>query len=126
MKELKLTIGHKGYNRNLENYKILNKFVQENFDALYNGAVKAGCDIPEDCYAPRRISDDNISETGWVRGSRFNPDCVKICGKWHSYHDHESKLTEDDILECYEFIIKLIEAHEEPINSVLLISISKR
>jgi hypothetical protein len=38
----------------------MDEFVRENFELLYEGAVRLGCDIPADCYAPRRVQ---IGET---------------------------------------------------------------
>lgn len=33
----------------------LDDFVRQNFDMLYEGACRLGCNIPEDYYAPRRV-----------------------------------------------------------------------
>ena len=33
----------------------MNEFVESNFDLLYEGAIRLGCEISDDCYAPKRV-----------------------------------------------------------------------
>ncbi len=37
----------------------MDAFVQSTFDVLYEGAVRIGCEIPADYYAPRRVQINN-------------------------------------------------------------------
>ena len=60
METLTLTIKPIGQNGLFELRNILNNFVQENFELLYEGAIRMGCEIPADYYAPKRIQ---IGET---------------------------------------------------------------
>ena len=51
------TIGQNGF---FELRDQLNQFVKTNFDLLYEGAIRLGCEIQEDYYAPKRVQ---IGET---------------------------------------------------------------
>ena len=44
-----------GSNGFFEIWEQLDQFVKDNFELLYEGAVRLGCEIPADYYAPRRI-----------------------------------------------------------------------
>lgn len=50
------TVGKNGFS-DLRNQ--LNEFVKQNFELLYEGAVRMGCDIPKDYYAPERVQIGN-------------------------------------------------------------------
>lgn len=49
-----------GKNGLFELRDFLDEFVEENFGILYEGAVRLGCEIPADYYAPKRVQ---IGET---------------------------------------------------------------
>ena len=37
----------------------MNEFVKSNFGLLYEGAVRIGCEIPDDYFAPKRVQINN-------------------------------------------------------------------
>ena len=60
METLTLNTKPVGQNGFFELRDQLNGFVQNNFSVLYEGAVRLGCEISADYYAPRRVQ---INET---------------------------------------------------------------
>ena len=57
----------------------LNNFVRQNFDLLYEGAVRQSCNIPSDYYAGRRIQlkDTRLHEhqhLKYAHGHKYNED----------------------------------------------------
>ena len=59
MEKLTITIKPVGKNSFSDLRNQLNDFVNENFELLYEGAVRMGCDIPKDYYAPERVQIGN-------------------------------------------------------------------
>lgn len=54
-----LTIKTVGQNGFFDLRNQMNEFVNCNFDLLYEGAVRLGCEIPADYYAPERVQIGN-------------------------------------------------------------------
>ena len=59
METLTLNTKPVGQNGFFELRDQLNEFVQKNFNVLYEGAVRLGCEISADYYAPRRVQISN-------------------------------------------------------------------
>ena len=59
METLTLNTKPVGQNGFFELRDQLNEFVQKNFSVLYEGAVRLGCEISADYYAPRRVQIGN-------------------------------------------------------------------
>ena len=59
MKTLTLNTKPIGKNGLFELRNQINDFVKCNFELLFEGAVRLGCEIPEDYYAPRRVQISN-------------------------------------------------------------------
>jgi len=117
MKTLELTISKGGANKIYNQYEKLNKFVVENFEALYSGAVKLQANIPGDYYAPERI------QLGTVRLHKHKG--IKYIGGF-KYSNHPNSITENDVLDAFESIQKLIEAFEEDVDCSFTINIEKK
>lgn len=83
----------------------LNEFVKNNFNLLYEGAVRLGCNIPEDYYAPRRvqINDTRLHESIGLKYA---------CG--HKYND-ESAPSEEQLRQTVNDLQELIDAASENI-----------
>lgn len=112
-----VTILSKGYGKNeiTEMRAQLCAFVMGNFDLLYFGACRLGCNIDEDCYAGRRIQ---------IGRTRLNAgDGVKIAGGHHIRCDYEPEA--DNVREAAEEIQKLLDAASEEIKSPFKIEIIK-
>lgn len=112
-----VTILSKGYGKNeiAEMRAELCAFVSANFDLLYFGACRLGCNIEEDCYAHRRIQ---------IGRTRLNAsDGVKIAGGHHIRCDYEPEA--DNVREAAEEIQRLLDAASEEIKSPFKIEIIK-
>jgi len=59
METLTLTIKTIGQNGFFELRDQLNSFVRNKFELLYEGAIRMGCEIPADYYAPKRVQIGN-------------------------------------------------------------------
>jgi len=103
-----------GANERVDTLNTLSQFVMDNWDALFIGAKRLGCDIPGDAYAPDRIQ---IGETRLHR--QFG---VKYANGV-KYTEFDCALTDEDILNTVGDIKRLIEALEKPIGSSIHVSI---
>lgn len=79
MDNLVLTTKNIGENGFWDLRNQLNDFVLNNFELLYEGAVRLGVFVPEDCYAPRRIQFRNTrlhNSTGlkYAHGHKYSAD----------------------------------------------------
>jgi hypothetical protein len=112
-----VTILSKGYGKNelAEMREQLCSFVTGNFDLLYFGACRLGCNIEEDFYARRRI------QTGRTR--LHERDGLKIAGGHHIRCDYEPEA--DNIREAAEEIQRLLDAASKEIKSPFRIEIIK-
>lgn len=96
-------------------WKKINEYVDENFNVLYEGAVRLDCHIPADYYAPRRIQ---INET-----RIHERDCLKIADGHHMKWDENPD--EERIVNAVRDINLLIEAAEKEIKSTIEIVVKK-
>lgn len=55
METVKINVKPVGKNKLFDLRDQINKFVKENFPLLYEGAVRSGCQIPDNYYAPKRV-----------------------------------------------------------------------
>lgn len=55
MNTMSLVINGRGSDGRVETRNQIDAFVRQNFDLLYEGAIRLGCEIPGDYYAPRRV-----------------------------------------------------------------------
>jgi len=79
--ELKITTKVIGDNGFWELRDQLNNFVRQNFDVLYEGAVRQNCNIPADYYAGRRmqVNDTRLHEyqhLKYAHGHKYNEDAA--------------------------------------------------
>lgn len=92
----------------------LDKFVKENFDLLYEGAIRLGLNIPADYYAPRRVQ---INHTRLHQASG-----LKIADGHHKYHD-DAAINEDQLRQTVADLQQLIDAAAENIKPPFSIQI---
>jgi len=80
-KKLELELKTVGKNGFFELRDQLNSFVQNNFELLFEGAVRLGCEISADYYAPRRvqINDTRLHESlglKYADGHKYSNDAA--------------------------------------------------
>ena len=98
------TIGQNGF---WETRNQLNLFVRKYFDALYEGAVRLGCNIPADYWAPRRV------QVNYTRLHR----CVGLkYASGHKYND-DCPPTKQQLIETINDIQRLLDAAAENIEA---------
>jgi hypothetical protein len=114
--EIKIKIKKVGKNDYEEMYKVLDRFVAQNFELLWEGAVRLGLAIKQDYYAPRRvqINDTRLHER----------DNLKICSGYHKYRDGQ-QLTAEVIMSCCQDIQTLIDTAAKDIVAPFEIKIVK-
>lgn len=106
----KKTIGSNGF---FDLRDQLNQFVQNNFALLYEGAVRLGCEIQEDYYAPKRVQ---IGETRLhaSRGLKY--------ADGHKY-SNESAPSESQLKNTIKDLQALIDAASENIPAPFTLNI---
>jgi len=93
----------------------LHEFVKENFDVLYEGAVRLGCNIGEDYYAPRRVQ---INRT---RLHHRDQESLKYADG-HKYNDDVAP-TEAQLRQTVDDIQTLLDAAAENIPAPFILTI---
>lgn len=108
-----LTVKTVGQNGLFDLRDQMDEFVRENFELLYEGAVRLGCNIPADCYAPRRVQ---IGETRLHRrqGLKY--------ADGHRY-SAEGAPTEGQLRQTIKDLQTLIDAASEVIPAPFILNI---
>ena len=114
---MEIKIKEAGKNDYAEMHKVLDRFVAQNFELLWEGAVRLGLAIKQDYYAPRRIQ---INET-----RLHERDSLKICSGYHKYRDGHRQLTGEVIMSCCQDIQTLIDTAAKDIVAPFEIKIVK-
>ena len=91
----------------------MDEFVRENFELLYEGAARLGCNIPADCCAPRRVQ---INETRLHRKQGL------IYADGHKY-SVEGAPTEGQLRQTIKDLQTLIDAASEVIPAPFTLKI---
>lgn len=91
----------------------LNEFVETNFDLLYEGAIRIGCEIEADYYAPKRVQIGN-TRLHASRGLKY--------ADGHKYSDYSSP-TEKQLRQTVKDLQILIDAASENIHAPFIINI---
>lgn len=112
---MNLTIKPIGKNEFQEMFNQLNDFVKENFDLLYEGAIRLGCNIENNYYAPRRIQ-FNKTRLHAYQGLKY-ADGFK--------YNEDGYPTEENIKNSVADIQSLIDAASEDIKASFSIKIEK-
>ena len=110
---LTLNMGSVGSNGFWEIRNQLNKFVETNFDALYEGATRLGMNIPRDYYAPERVQ---------IKGTRLHEEQGLKYADGHKYSD-ENAPTEAQLRQTVEDLRCLITAATEDIVAPFVLNI---
>ena len=113
METLKLTIKPVGQNGLFDLRGQMDKFVQSNFELLYEGAVRLGCEIPADYYAPRRVQ---------IRETRLHESQGLKYADGHKY-SNDAAPTESQLRQTVKDIQTLIDAAAEVIPTPFTLNI---
>jgi hypothetical protein len=105
-----------GKNELQEMFNQLNDFVKENFNLLYEGAIRLGCNIENDYYAPRRIQ-FNKTRLHAHQGLKY-ADGFK--------YNEDGYPTEENIKNSVSDIQSLIDAASEDIKASFCITIQTK
>jgi len=106
----------KGNNELWFNRSVIQDFVFENFEMLYEGACKGGFNIPMDAYAPKRVQ---------INGTRLHMTMGAKYASGHKYND-EVAPTEEQLKETVADIQELIALYEKPVScSFSVVSMGK-
>ena len=104
------TIGQNGF---FELRDQLNQFVKTNFDLLYEGAIRLGCEIQEDYYAPKRVQIGN-TRLHACKGLKY--------ADGHKY-SNESAPSESQLRQTVKDLQSLIDAASENIPAPFTLNI---
>jgi hypothetical protein len=85
----------------------LNEFVLQNFSTLYEGAVRLGCEIPADYYAPERVQ---------VGSTRLHASRGLKYADGHKYSD-DAAPSESQLRQTIKDLQVLIDAAAEDIEA---------
>ena len=91
----------------------LNNFVIENFDTLYEGAVRLGCEIPEDYFAPSRVQ---------IGNTRLHASQGLKYADGHKYSD-DAAPSEAQLRQTVKDLQTLIDAAAEVIPAPFILNI---
>ncbi len=115
METLRLEVKGTGFCGNMLIREQLSKFVAENFETLYSGAVRRRENIPADYYACQRIQTNR---------TRLHRGCgLKIAAGHHI--DDEGAPTEGQLRETIADIQALLDAAAENIPAAFTLTITK-
>ena len=104
------TVGQNGF-FDLRNQ--MDEFVQKNFSVLYEGAVRLGCEIPEDYYAPQRVQIGN-TRLHACKGLKY--------ADGHKYSNPAAP-TECQLRQTVKDLQSLIDAASEEIEKPFILNI---
>ena len=113
MEELTLTVKEIGTNEFNILRNMLNTFVKQNFDLLYEGACRLGHNISADYYAPRRIQ---INDTRLHKGQSLK------YADGHKY-DSEVSISAEQLRQTVKDLQTLIDSASEEIKAPFIIQI---
>jgi len=91
----------------------MNEFVKNNFGILYEGAVRLGCEISADYYAPERVQIGN-TRLHATQGLKY--------ADGHKYYDDEAP-TENQLRQTAKDLQTLIDAASENIPAPFTLNI---
>ena len=111
----KLTIKTIGQNGFFDLRNQMNEFVKSNFGILYEGAVRLGCEISADYYAPKRVQIGN-TRLHASRGLKY--------ADGHKYSDAAAP-SESQLRQTVKDIQSLIDAAAENIPAPFSIVINE-
>ena len=94
----------------------LNEFVLTHFELLYQGAIRLGCHIPRDYYAPRRVQ---------LRDTRLHERTGLKIAHGHRYDD-EPAPSEEQLRQTIKDIQTLIDKASENIPSPFTLRVEER
>jgi hypothetical protein len=118
MKNVTIYAPQIGANEIYELYEELDGFVREHFDALYAGAVRLQVNIPEDCYAPRRIEHENVR--------LHAKEGLKRIGGWHYHKSHPDALKEEHLLLAIAAVNQLLQEAAKEIKCSFRLEIKSK
>lgn len=102
-----------GTDEAIEQVALLSKFVKDNWDALYIGATRLGCAIPEDYWAPERIQVGNTRLHFRIG--------VKYANGWK--YSNLVGPSEADLLQTISDIQSLVKAAEKKLSCKVVVSL---
>ncbi len=91
----------------------MNKFVKSNFDILYEGAVRLGCEISADYYAPERVQ---------IGNTRLHASMGLKYADGHKYSD-DAAPSESQLRQTVKDLQSLIDAASEIIPAPFILNI---
>lgn len=91
----------------------MNEFVRANFDILYEGAVRLGCEIPADYYAPERVQ---------IGNTRLHARQGLKYADGHKYSD-DAAPSEEQLRQTVKDLQALIDAASEVIPPPFILNI---
>jgi len=115
LQEISIEVKEIGKNELFEQREIISKFVEENFNLLYEGACRLGKEIEEDCYTSRRIQ---------INNTRLNPNGLKYCDG-HKYNN-DCAPSEEQLKTAVKDIQNLIDAAAEHVKCSFEIKIIEK
>ena len=113
METLTLNTKTVGKNGLFELRNQLNSFVQNNFELLFEGAVRLGCEISADYYAPRRVQ---------INDTRLHESVGLKYADGHKY-SNESAPSESQLRQAVKDLQSLIDAASENIPAPFALNI---
>ena len=113
METLTLTIKPIGQNGFFDLRNQLNEFVRSNFGILYEGAVRLGCEISADYYAPERVQ---------IGNTRLHASQGLKYADGHKYSD-DAAPTESQLRQTVNDLQTLIDAAAENIPAPFSLNI---
>lgn len=116
METLKITTKIIGQNGYFDLRDQIDEFVNSNFGLLYKGAVRLGCEIPYDDYAPQRVQ---------IGRTRLHASIGLKYADGHKYSD-DAAPTETQLRQTVADIQKLIDAASEVIPAPFTLNIINR
>ena len=117
MKKVELKTPSKvGENELWNNYRLIDNFVFQHWDTLYEGAVRMGLNIEADYYAPQRIS-LTMENEGQTRLHRTMG--LKYVNGWK--YNSDSPPSDEDLEIAIKHINRLIVAAESEVKSKIKI-----
>lgn len=113
METLKIATKPVGQNGFVHLRNQLDEFVKSNFVLLYEGAVRLGCEIPSDYYAPKRVQ---------IGNTRLHASQGLKYADGHKYSD-DAAATESQLRQTVKDLQTLIDASAENIHPPFIINI---
>ena len=106
----KKTIGQNGF-FDLRNQ--IDKFVKDNFDVLYAGAIRLNCAIPSDDFAPKRVQ---------INSTRLHEKLGLKYADGHKY-SHDTAPSKGQLMQTIKDLQALIDVASEKIPAPFILNI---